>query len=126
MEKNPVTEEKPAKNTEEKDLRTVAEEERLIEKIVARTKNMALAEWNEVITFVRKPWRLLVVNFMIGLLRGIGFFLGMTIVGAAELAGFLSLAKPMINKLLHIPGLSSWLAQLIQEIQKNLSKFQGG
>jgi|SRR3989339_1608763 len=126
MENDPVI--KPEQDTGKQSSGMNPDEERLIEKIVARTKNMALSEWNEVISFVRRPWRLLIVNFMIGLIRGIGFLLGMTIVGAAVLAALLTVSKPMIDKLLQldIPGLSKWLAHLIQEIQKNLSKFQGG
>jgi len=103
-------------------------EEEIIEKIVHRMKNMAVAEWNEVIKFVRRPWRLLLVNFFLGLLRGIGFFLGMTIVGAVVLALLIGFFKPMINKItqLNIPVISDWLAKLIKEIQNNLSSLQGG
>lgn len=103
-------------------------EDEMIEKIIARTKNYAMAEWNEVLTFVRRPWRLLAVNFFMGLFRGIGFFLGMTIVGAALLALILKSLGPITAKIteLDVPVLSRWLATLISETQKNISTVKGG
>ncbi|RLD18468.1 MAG: hypothetical protein DRI36_01365 [Caldiserica bacterium] len=113
---------------EEEKEQKIDNEEELIEKIASKVKNYAVAEWNEIIRFVRRPWRLLLVNFLLGLLRGIGFFLGMTIVGAVVVALLIGIFKPFINKVaqLNIPVISNFLAKLIKEIQNNLKVLQGG
>ncbi|MBA3052245.1 hypothetical protein KKF70_01040 [bacterium] len=72
----------------------------------------------DILNYIHKPWKLIGLNFFMGLVRGIGFFLGMTIVGAIV---FTMLTKGLQAGIeAKIPILSEWLAQLVAMVQNNM------
>ncbi|MBA3065066.1 hypothetical protein KJ633_00285 [bacterium] len=72
----------------------------------------------DILNYIRKPWKLIGLNFFMGLVRGIGFFLGMTIVGAVV---FTLLAKGLQAGIeAKIPVISQWLVNLAAMVQNNM------
>jgi hypothetical protein len=72
----------------------------------------------DILNYIRKPWKLIGLNFFMGLVRGIGFFLGMTIVGAIVFAMLIRGLHAGIEA--QIPILSEWLARLVAMVQDNM------
>ena len=54
----------------------------------------------------RRPWRLMFMNFWIGVSRGIGFLLGATVVGAL----FIAWGKHMVTSLGGLPWIGERIA----------------
>ena len=73
----------------------------------------------DILNYIRRPWKLLGLNFVMGLVRGIGFFLGMTIVGAIVFALLLKGLRAGIQA--NIPLISAWLAKLVALVQQNMN-----
>ena len=61
--------------------------------------------------YLNKPWRLLGMNFLIGLARGLGMTIGLALV----LALFVFVAQEIISA--NLPGISKWLADLLGLVQ---------
>ena len=61
--------------------------------------------------YLEKPWRLLGMNFLIGLARGLGMTIGLALV----LALLVFVAQEIIAA--NLPGISKWLADLIGLVQ---------
>lgn len=57
------------------------------------------------------PWRLLGINFLIGLARGLGMTIGLALV----LAGLVYVTQELISA--NLPGISKWLADLLGLVQ---------
>ncbi len=72
----------------------------------------------DILNYIHKPWKLIGLNFFMGLVRGIGFFLGMTIVGAVVFTMLVKGLQAGIEA--KIPILSEWLAQLVAMVQNNM------
>jgi hypothetical protein len=77
-----------------------------------------LASWlearniEEFLDLRSRPWKLIWLNFVIGLSRGFGFLLGATVVGALLLAWI----KHAVVKLGGMPWLGEKAAEIIQHI----------
>jgi hypothetical protein len=117
-------EKKEEKRIEEQKEVPAAIDDNELEKLAGKIKTFVMSEYQGLIGAIEKPSRLFWINFFIGLFRGIGFFLGMTIVGAIILTALTLIIKPMLEGLaaLDIPLISSWLADLIASVQDNLGK----
>ena len=72
----------------------------------------------DILNYIRRPWKLIGLNFLMGLVRGIGFFLGMTIVGAIVFKLLLNFFNTLTRS--NIPLISEWLARLVALVQANL------
>jgi len=72
----------------------------------------------DILNYIRKPWKLIGLNFFMGVVRGIGFFLGMTIIGAIVFTVLLSVFQKITQS--NIPVISEWLARIVAEVTKNL------
>ena len=72
---------------------------------------MEHARLMEYAMYLEKPWRLLGMNFLIGLARGLGTTIGLAVV----LALLVFLAQEIISA--NLPGISKWLADLIALVQ---------
>ncbi len=72
----------------------------------------------EYIDMRKRPWKLIYLNFIIGLSRGFGFLLGATVVGALLIA----FAKTSLHHLGGMPWIGEKIAQAylyVSEIVKN-------
>lgn len=83
---------------------------RICELSIAMEK-MKLAEY---VSLLEHPYRLLYINFLTGVARGLGIAVGFTILGAIILY--------VVQKLvmLHLPGISSFIATIVRLVQLRL------
>lgn len=72
---------------------------------------MERARLAEYAMYMEKPWRLLGMNFLIGLARGLGTTIGLALV----LALLVFIAQEIISA--NLPGISKWLADLLGLVQ---------
>lgn len=79
-----------------------------VEKLVARLDNSGLADY---VRLSRKPWKILWLNFLSGMARGLGFTVGTAIV--------LAIAYKIVSRLIsmNIPYLTEMLTDLVTLIQ---------
>ncbi len=69
--------------------------------------------FEDIVGHIRKPWQLMWVNFLLGLARGVGFFLGMTILGALILVA--------LHRMVHLPYIGKSIAGVITEVKQQLA-----
>lgn len=72
--------------------------------------------FTEYAQMMEKPWKLLWINFIMGVARGLGVAVGLTVVTAVA---FVVLAK-LLGPLLTLPVVGSFLAELIRVTQEYL------
>lgn len=82
-----------------------------VEQLSLNLERMKLAEYVELLN---KPWRLLYLNFISGLARGVGIAVGFSLLGALLL---LILQRLVV---LHLPVISDFIAQIIRLVQLQL------
>lgn len=82
-----------------------------IEELSLSIEQMKLAEY---VDLLHRPWRLLYINFISGLARGVGVAVGFSLLGALLL---LILQRLVV---LHLPLISDFIAQLIRLVQLQL------
>lgn len=82
-----------------------------VEELSLNLERMKLAEYVELLN---KPWRLLYLNFISGLARGVGIAVGFSLLGALLL---LILQRLVV---LHLPVISDFIAQIIRLVQLQL------
>ncbi|WP_408954383.1 DUF5665 domain-containing protein [Natroniella sp. ANB-PHB2] len=99
------------KDEEEVNERTVDKLERLIEKFIMNAEKMQMAEYIELFN---SPKRLIYLNFVAGLARGLGIAIGLTLLGAIFLSILYRLAE------LNLPLIGEYIAQLVRIVQQHL------
>lgn len=82
-----------------------------IEELSLSIERMKLAEY---VDLLNRPWRLLYINFISGLARGVGIAVGFSLLGALLL---LILQRLVV---LHLPLISDFIAQIIRLVQLQL------
>ncbi len=82
-----------------------------VEQLSLNLERMKLAEYVELLN---KPGRLLYINFISGLARGVGIAVGFSLLGALLL---LILQRLVV---LHLPVISDFIAQIIRLVQVQL------
>lgn len=92
--------------------------EEKVETLAVQIKNMVTSEYMEVASALRNPMRLVWVNFLIGLARGVGTFIGMTILGAIVLIIFTKLLGEVVN----MPLIGKFIADLIESVKEAMGK----
>ena len=102
------------------DIKDVEEKiEEKIEQTATQVKNMVTYEFRDILDFVKKPWKLVWINFLIGIARGTGFILGMTIFGAL----IITLLVILLHKMVDLPVIGSFVADIIIEVKKQLANM---
>lgn len=94
------------KETETKSLDLLCEK---VEQLVLGMEKMQFSEYLEML---RKPQRLLFVNFLVGVVRGLGMAVGFTLLGALVLY---TLQRIVV---LNLPGISSFIAQIVEMVRQ--------
>jgi hypothetical protein len=82
-----------------------------IDELSIKMEKMKLAEYVELLN---QPWRLLYINFISGLARGLGIAVGFAVLGAI----MLTILQRLV--LLHLPGVSNLIVQIIRLVQLQL------
>ncbi|MEW6171569.1 MAG: DUF5665 domain-containing protein [Bacillota bacterium] len=85
-------------------------EEKLKELTVA-TEKMKLAEYVELLD---RPWRLMYVNFIAGLARGVGIAVGFTLLGALLIYFLKNLVAA------NLPGIGKFIAEVVRMVNLHL------
>lgn len=83
-------------------------ERRLIERLIGTLERVKLDEYVE---YVSNRKRLVLTNLFCGMLRGLGFSLGFTVLGAAAVV----LVQHLLSK--NIPQIGEYLAEVIDAIE---------
>ncbi len=76
--------------------------------LAVKMEKMKLAEY---VQLLDRPWRLLYINFIAGLGRGVGIAVGFTILGAV----ILYLLKYLV--LLNLPWIGGFIAEIVRMVQ---------
>ncbi|QTL98114.1 hypothetical protein GM661_09055 [Iocasia frigidifontis] len=82
-----------------------------IDKLAERMENIKIAEYIEL---VRSPRRMLFINFIAGLARGLGIAIGATVLGALFLIFLFDLAQS------NIPIIAEFVAKIIKIVETYL------
>jgi len=77
-------------------------------------RNMERAKIEEYVTSLKKPWKILTLNFGIGIARGLGVAIGMTIIFAVIMY--------MISKMVNLPLIGEFVARIVEIVNKYLSE----
>lgn len=86
-----------------------------LEKLVKQLESMRVAQYMELL---EKPARLIFINFVAGISRGLGIAIGATLVFALMIEGLRQLI------LLNIPGIGNFIADIIRIVEsKNGGTF---
>ncbi len=104
---------------ERKKEESVKEEEK-IDSSVEQIRKTVATEYREFLDFLKKPFRLVWVNFLIGLARGLGIAIGMTIL-AAILTYILVL---VLSKMVDLPVIGEWIARVVGVVRDSLDKVK--
>ncbi|MEI7640081.1 MAG: DUF5665 domain-containing protein [bacterium] len=88
-----------------------------IQKYKAMSEADTLKEYVEL---KKRPFRMMWTNFVMGLFRGIGFFIGMTVVGAVLVAFVAALVKNIFGGL---PGVGGEIAKAIIYINDLVTQY---
>lgn len=83
----------------------------LQEKITDLAVSMEKMKLAEYVQLLNKPWRLMYINFIAGLARGVGIAIGFTILGAIVLY-FLKMLV-----MLHLPWIGDFIADIVRMVQ---------
>jgi hypothetical protein len=85
-----------------------------LELLIRHLESMRVAQYMEML---EKPTRLILTNFIAGIARGLGIALGATLVFAL----MLELLRRVI--LLNIPGIGSFVAEIMKIVEAHSSRF---
>ncbi len=98
---------------------TIDETSAFAEAIEEITRVMEKTRIAEYVDYLHHPWRLLWMNFLIGIARGLGSTLGLAIV--------LGIVVYFLQKVitLNLPLFSDFIAKIVQMVLDNLQYFKG-
>jgi len=89
-----------------------------LQKLGARIAELSIAiekmKLAEYVSLLERPYRLLYINFLTGIARGLGIAVGFTILGAIVL--YILKKLVMVN----LPGISSFIATIVSLVQLRL------
>ncbi|MDI6709737.1 MAG: DUF5665 domain-containing protein [Bacillota bacterium] len=91
------------------ELRTLSER---VQQLAVNMEKMRLAEY---VSLLESPWRLLYLNLLTGVARGLGIAVGFTLLGAL----LLMLLRHLV--LLNLPGISEFIAYVVQLVQLKMT-----
>lgn len=85
-----------------------------LEKLVHHLESFRIAEYMELL---ERPVKLILINLIAGIARGLGIAIGATVVFAA----LLSFLKSLI--LLNLPGIGEFIAEIVHIVELKNGKF---
>ena len=87
---------------------------KLLEKMEELSEDIQKFTVGDYIRFIKSPRKMILFNFLAGLVRGLGIAVGITFLGAIFLLVLIRMAEA------NIPVIGEFLARLIQVIQTHL------
>lgn len=100
---------------EEKETRK-GEETQALEKLKTTVQELSehLEKWrNEHVELFKRPRKLIWMNFFLGLVRGIGTFIGFTVVAAVVVY----IGTIILSKMVDLPLIGSWIAKIMEAVE---------
>lgn len=88
--------------------------ESLQERVRELALNMEKMKLAEYVELLERPWRLLYINFLAGLARGVGMMIGFALLGAVIIIVLQRLV------MLNLPLIGSFIAEIVSIVQKRL------
>ncbi len=89
------------------------EKESEVELIVQKVKSRLSSEYNELLQILKRPSRFLWSNFLMGVVRGIGIAIGVTILGGVGV----TIVLLILGKMAHAPLLGHFVSRLMEIIK---------
>ncbi|MFP4481762.1 MAG: DUF5665 domain-containing protein [Thermovirgaceae bacterium] len=71
------------------------------------------------VEMMKSPWKLFWRNFLVGVARGLGFAVGLTILAAVVGYIIIGLLKPLLS--LQLPVIGGLIADIIQSVQNQMN-----
>ncbi|MDW7672905.1 MAG: DUF5665 domain-containing protein [Bacillota bacterium] len=93
---------------------------RLVHKIEELSINIEKMKLAEYVDLLHNPKRLLYINFLAGVARGVGLAIGFTLLGAVVIYVLQRLV------LLNLPLISDFIAEIIWMVQSQMNQGRGG
>jgi hypothetical protein len=94
------------------DNRVLWELKQKVRQLSVAMEKMRLAEY---VTLLERPYRLLYINFLTGIARGLGIAVGFTILGAVVVLVLQRLV------MLNLPLVGDFIAQIVRAVEINLA-----
>jgi hypothetical protein len=82
-----------------------------MDEISEKMQGLTVAEYKEMI---ESPWRMILINFISGLARGLGIAIGATVLGAVFLIILIRIAK------LNLPVIGQFIARIVKIVETYL------
>ncbi|MEW5768373.1 MAG: DUF5665 domain-containing protein [bacterium] len=101
-------------NQPEPDTSTLEEK---LEKLAVQVRSLLSQEYYELVELIRNPVRLMWINLLIGLARGVGIFIGMTVVGALLLV----LSAKILSGVIDLPLIGRFVADLVEAVKTQMA-----
>lgn len=92
--------------------------EEKLEKVALQVRTLLSQEYYELVELIRNPIRLMWINLLIGLTRGVGIFIGMTVVGALLLV----LSAKILSGIIDLPLIGRFVADLVNEVTTQITR----
>lgn len=86
----------------------------LAERVKALTLAMEKMKLAEYVNLLERPWRLMYINFLAGLARGVGTAVGFTLLAALVVY----ILRWLV--MLHLPGISGFIAEIVRMVRLRL------
>ncbi|MFZ5631367.1 MAG: DUF5665 domain-containing protein [Bacillota bacterium] len=84
---------------------------RVVERLATNMEKMKLAEY---VDLLHSPWRLLWINFISGIARGLGIAIGFAILGAIALI----ILQRLVD--LNLPVIGGFIADIVEIVQQQI------
>ena len=92
--------------------------DRHAEVVMQRMKDTMLLEFSEFIALLKRPWRLMWTNFLVGMARGTGIAVGISIVGAIVV----SLIYILLKKIVTLPLVGEFVADIVDAVRDQMQR----
>ena len=87
----------------------------LVEKTAQKVRDITTLEYHELFYLLRNPKKLLWLNFLVGLSRGLGLAIGLTVLGGF----FITVLTVLLKKAISVPVLGQYIIEIIQLVKAN-------
>ncbi len=78
-------------------------------------RNMERSKIDEYVCLLQSPWRLIWINFLSGIVRGVGIGVGFAILGA--------LVVYILKSLVTVPVIGNYIAEIVEIVQIRLGTY---
>jgi len=110
MKAKPIKKEKPSNK---KDI-----SEKILMRMEGLASKMEKSGISEYVEFLRRPWRVISINFAVGIARGVGMAIGMTLVAAL----LIFILTKVLSGLVSLPLIGEQIAKIIEQVNQYMGE----